>query len=105
MKATSGINGAGTRIQAALNIRDKWQDFCADTYKSAAKGAPDAHTYPLAEVLTRESAQAVHWLIDHFSLNLCEIGQLAGQSAPRTHRGATRFPGTCFLVSCCSLCF
>ena len=93
MKATSGINGAGTRIQAALRISDSWEQFNRDTYKSAAKGAPDAHSFELGEILTKQSADAVHWLIDHFSLNLCLIGRLASASAPRTHRGPTRFPG------------
>jgi len=95
-KATSGINGAGTKSQAKLGIRDTPEIFEADTIKSAAglggTSAPP-YTAPLAKVLTHESGPAVDWLCDRFSLDLSLVSQLGGHSYPRTHRGNAKFPG------------
>jgi flavocytochrome c len=92
-KATSGINGAGTRQQAALGIKDSPEVFLRDTAISAAKGQKDAPAYPLAKVLTFGSGPAVEWLIDSFGLDLSLVSRLGGHSEPRTHRGKERFPG------------
>jgi len=35
----------------------------------------------------------VDWLVDKFDLDLSLLARLGGHSAPRTHRGAERFPG------------
>lgn len=91
-KATSGINGALTRTQMALGIKDSPDQFLKDTAISASKGQSDA-PYPLAKVLTYESAPAVHWLQDSFNLDLSLISRLGGHSFPRTHRGKEKFPG------------
>ena len=40
-KATSGINGSGTRSQKKLNIPDSNEDFYRDTGLSATKGESD----------------------------------------------------------------
>ena len=45
------------------------------------------------QVLANHSAAAVHWLMDEFALDLSQVAQLGGHSAPRTHRGRERFPG------------
>lgn len=89
-KATSGINGALTRTQVDLGIRDSVQAFYNDTLKSAREQArPD-----LIRVLTYNSASAVHWLQDVFNLDLTLVSRLGGQSFPRTHRGHdAKFPG------------
>jgi len=59
-KATSGINGALTRTQIALNIKDSVEQFYQDTLKSARDLArPD-----LIRVLTGRSSSAVEWLQD-----------------------------------------
>ncbi|EJD51029.1 Flavocytochrome c [Auricularia subglabra TFB-10046 SS5] len=88
-KATSGINGAGTGSQHELGIADSAKIFYEDTKKSARDLArPD-----LIKVLTGRSADAVHWLIDRFGLDLSKVSRLGGQSQPRTHRGSAQFPG------------
>ncbi|KAE8210755.1 hypothetical protein CF327_g5410 [Tilletia walkeri] len=88
-KATSGINGAGTRGQSDLGIPDTAKQFEADTTKSARDLArPD-----LIKVLTYQSGAAVNWLVDSFGLDLTKVSRLGGHSQPRTHRGGAQFPG------------
>lgn len=88
-KATSGINAGGTRMQAAKEIHDSAHVFYEDTLKSARDLArPD-----LIKRLTFDSADCVHWLEEHFDLDLSILGRLGGHSHPRTHRGAEKFPG------------
>jgi flavocytochrome c len=86
-KATSGINGAGTKTQKAKGIPDNAEIFIADTLKGGAK-KPE-----LAKVLCQNSAADVDWLVDKFDLDLSLLARLGGHSQPRTHRGAERFPG------------
>merc|ERR1719214_484716 len=86
-KATSGINGAGTKTQAAKGIPDNAEIFIADTLKGGAK-KPE-----LAKVLCANSAADVDWLMDKFDLDLSLLARLGGHSQPRTHRGKERFPG------------
>jgi len=86
-KATSGINGAGTKTQKAKGIPDNAEIFVADTLKGGAK-KPE-----LAKVLCMNSAADVDWLIEKFDLDLSLVARLGGHSQPRTHRGAERFPG------------
>ncbi|CAG8451965.1 8798_t:CDS:2 [Ambispora leptoticha] len=88
-KATSGINGALTRTQIALGIKDSVEAFAEDTTKSARDLArPD-----LIKVLTGNSASAVEWLQEKFKLDLSLVARLGGHSHPRTHRGKEMFPG------------
>merc|ERR1719453_2856973 len=86
-KATSGINGAGTRTQKAKGIPDGPELFTADTMKGGAK-RPE-----LAKVLCENSGADVDWLMDKFNLDLSLVARLGGHSEPRTHRGKERFPG------------
>merc|ERR1719181_1772045 len=86
-KATSGINGAGTKGQAAKGINDTIALFTADTLKGGAK-RPE-----VAKVLCGNSGADVDWLVEKFGLDLSLVARLGGHSAPRTHRGAERFPG------------
>jgi flavocytochrome c len=86
-KATSGINGAGTKTQKAKGIPDNAEIFVQDTLKGGAK-RPE-----LAKVLCQNSAADVDWLIDKFDLDLSLVARLGGHSQPRTHRGKERFPG------------
>ncbi|ORY86711.1 FAD binding domain-domain-containing protein [Leucosporidium creatinivorum] len=88
-KATSGINGAGTKAQAALGIKDSVKAFFDDTKKSARDLARD----DLIEVLTGRSGDAVNWLTDKFGLDLSKVSRLGGHSFERTHRGGAQFPG------------
>merc|ERR1719230_1909812 len=86
-KATSGINGAGTRSQTAHGITDTTEIFTADTLKGGAK-RPE-----VAKVLCGNSGVDVEWLMDKFALDLSLVARLGGHSQPRTHRGKERFPG------------
>merc|ERR1719160_1807780 len=86
-KATSGINGAGTKTQAQKGVPDNFDIFFADTLKGGAK-KPE-----IAEVLCKESGPGVDWLMDKFELDLSLLARLGGHSQPRTHRGKERFPG------------
>merc|ERR1719439_284796 len=86
-KATSGINGAGTRTQKEKGIDDSIELFTADTLKGGAK-RPE-----VAKVLCGNSGADVDWLMEKFNLDLSLVARLGGHSAPRTHRGAERFPG------------
>merc|ERR1712226_640860 len=86
-KATSGINGAGTKTQKAKGVPDNADIFVADTLKGGSK-SPE-----LAKVLCVNSAADVDWLIEKFDLDLSLLARLGGHSQPRTHRGAERFPG------------
>merc|ERR1719487_2744007 len=86
-KATSGINGAGTRTQKEQGITDTAEIFVADTLKGGAK-RPE-----VAKVLCANSGPDVEWLMDIFNLDLSLVARLGGHSQPRTHRGKERFPG------------
>jgi len=86
-KATSGINGAGTRSQKALNIQDSAEIFEGDTKRGGASRED------LIKVLTHQSASGVEWLMDNFKLDLSLVSRMGGHSQPRTHRGKERFPG------------
>jgi flavocytochrome c len=88
-KATSGINGAGTRTQLENGIPDSAKIFFDDTKKSARDLARD----DLIQVLTGRSGDAVNWLQDKFGLDLSLVARLGGHSQPRTHRGGAQFPG------------
>merc|ERR1712066_684717 len=86
-KATSGINGAGTRTQKAKGINDNTEIFTSDTLKGGAK-KPE-----IVKVLCENSGRDVEWLMDAFDLDLSLVARLGGHSQPRTHRGKERFPG------------
>jgi flavocytochrome c len=86
-KATSGINGAATKTQKAKGVEDSIELFTSDTLKGGAK-KPE-----VVKVLCGNSGEDVDWLVDKFGLDLSLLARLGGHSAPRTHRGAERFPG------------
>lgn len=91
-KATSGINGAGSRTQRGVDGNvDSPERFYEDTIKSAG-GVVRPN---LIRALTYESAPAVEWLQDSFKLKLDTLGRLGGHSQHRTHRFGEggRFPG------------
>jgi len=73
-KATSGINGAGTRSQKAKGITDTTEIFTADTLKGGAK-RPE-----VAKVLCGNSGRDVEWLMDAFDLDLSLVARLGGHS-------------------------
>lgn len=88
IKASSGINGAVTSTQKALNVEDSTDLFYQDTVKSAlGLGIP-----ALQEKLSNESSSAVTWLQQEFDLKLDLLAQLGGHSRPRTHRSSGKLP-------------
>eukprot|EP00435_Cladocopium_sp_Y103_P006772 s1798_g2.t1 len=102
-KATSGINGAGTKTQKAKGIPDNAEIFTQDTMKGGAK-KPE-----LAKLLCVNSADDVDWLVEKFNLDLSLVARLGGHSQPRTHRGKERFPGMTHgsettYPTCCEIC-
>lgn len=74
------FSNQGTRAQADAGIADTAKSFFEDTKKSAKDLARD----DLIEVLTGQSASAVHWLQDKFKLDLSVLGRLGGHSYERT---------------------
>ena len=83
-KATSGINGAGTRTQADHKIADNIEIFTKDCMKGGAKKPA------LVKVLACNSGDDVNWLVDEFDLDLSLLARLGGHSMPRTHRGSIK---------------
>ncbi|KAK6974761.1 fumarate reductase [Favolaschia claudopus] len=92
VKASSGINGAGTSAQRVLDIQDTAEAFAADTTTSAG---PDLARPALITGLTANSASAIAWLTnqDKFNVDLSVVSRLGGHSAARTHRDKLGAPG------------
>ncbi|MBC2425433.1 flavocytochrome c, partial [Clostridium beijerinckii] len=83
LRATGGINAAGTKFQKGKNIKDSVEKFYEDTMKGGYyKNNPE-----LVRVLTSEAANAVEWLAD-LGADLTDVGRLAGASNDRAHRPA-----------------
>ncbi|KAJ7036952.1 Flavocytochrome c [Mycena alexandri] len=90
VKASSGINGAETEAQRALEIDDTVQAFYTDTFASAGS---DLARPALITALTSNSAAAIAWLTDTFGVDLSVVSRLGGHAAPRTHRDKSGAPG------------
>jgi flavocytochrome c len=97
-KATSGINGAGTRTQKEKGIPDNVEIFLNDTIKGGSK-RPE-----VAKILCQNSGEDVNWLMDKFDLDLSLLARLGGHSQPRTHRGKERFPGMTITYALIQMC-
>jgi len=97
-KATSGINGAGTKTQKEKGIADNKEIFLQDTIKGGSK-RPE-----VAKVLCSNSGEDVNWLMDKFDLDLSLLARLGGHSMPRTHRGKERFPGMTITYALIQMC-
>ncbi|KAI5860038.1 Flavocytochrome c [Durotheca rogersii] len=102
IKASSGINGAGTRFQRALGIASD-ESFLADTVRSAGhkfqEGPAGIDRKALVELLTSRSEGAVNWLADDLGVDLSVVAQLGGHSVARTHRGGGNLPPGAAIVS------
>jgi flavocytochrome c len=96
-KATSGINGAGTRVQEKMGIPDSKEQFEEDTVRGGTGRytGPRPWSWPLSKVISHQSADAIHWLIDAFNLELDTVSRLGGHTHQRTHRkkAGGKFPG------------
>ncbi|PWV11149.1 putative NADH-dependent fumarate reductase [Trypanosoma cruzi] len=89
-KATSGINGWGTRAQALDDIQDNSNIFERDTHKSGLGGS----TVPsLVRTLSVKSGDAISWL-SSLGVPLTVLSQLGGHSRKRTHRAPDKADGT-----------
>lgn len=89
-KATSGINGWGTRPQALQNVSDAGKYFERDTHLSGVGGT----CVPgLVKVLSVKSSEAIKWLTS-FGIPLTVLSQLGGHSRKRCHRAPDRADGS-----------
>ena len=102
IKASSGINGAGTRFQRASGI-ERDDLFHSDTVRSAGahfkSRDPPVDREGLVSKLTNESTAAVEWLTDEIGVDLSVVAALGGHSIARTHRGAGKLPPGAAIVS------
>ncbi|KAL1898048.1 hypothetical protein Cpir12675_002137 [Ceratocystis pirilliformis] len=107
IKASSGINGAYTRFQAASGIASDTM-FFEDSVKSAGNRYSEAGSgvdsvlvdrEGLVRLLTEQSKHAVEWLADEIGVDLGVVATLGGHSVPRTHRGAGKLPPGAALVN------
>ncbi len=81
LRATGGLNAAGTSSQEALGIEDSAETHYEDTMK----GGYEINVPELVEVLTQNAAPSVEWLIG-LGADLSDVGRLGGSSVNRTHR-------------------
>ncbi|KAI1870411.1 uncharacterized protein JN550_005339 [Neoarthrinium moseri] len=98
IKASSGINGAGTQHQRIAGITEDAL-FYDDTVRSAGQRFSSAGSSSvvdrkaLVSLLTSRSCSAVDWLVEEFGIDLGVVAPLGGHSIARTHRGAKGTPG------------
>lgn len=83
LRATGGMNAAGTEFQAAKKIEDSVDLF----YKDAMKGGYEKNDPSLVRTLAENSAGSVAWLTS-LGADLSDVGRLAGASVNRAHRPA-----------------
>jgi len=81
VRATGGMNAAGTEFQAKAGIADSVESF----YKDAMKGGYEKNDPVLVRKLAEESAGSVAWLTS-LGADLSDVGRLAGASFNRAHR-------------------
>lgn len=106
IKASSGINGAGTPAQTAAGILHDGS-FYDDTVRSAGRRFRDAQARgdglpnrpQLVDTLTHGSAGAVAWLVDDVGVDLSVVAALGGHSVARTHRPAGKTPPGAAIVT------
>lgn len=110
-KASSGINGAGTRFQslphntaaATVPQLDSRDLFYADTVRSAG-GRLTSSLYQeqrdrLIRTLVEGSPSAIEFLTDDLGVDLSVVARLGGHSVARTHRGAGKMPPGAAMVT------
>lgn len=81
LRATGGMNAAGTSSQAAIDIEDSIETHFDDTMK----GGYDKNDPELVKVMTDNAADAIEWLIS-IGADLSDVGRLGGASNNRAHR-------------------
>jgi FAD-dependent fumarate reductase len=98
IKASSGINGSPTTYQPVMEPPDA---FYKDTVRSAghAISSMTSHRETLIATLTKNSANAVDWLVQEKGVDLSQVAQLGGHSFARTHRSPAGPPPGFAIVS------
>ncbi len=81
LRATGGLNAAGSSAQATLGLEDTVEAFFTDTMK----GGYDKNDPELVQILAEESAEAVEWLLS-MGGDFNDVGKLAGATNTRAHR-------------------
>ncbi|SET04768.1 flavocytochrome c [Anaerobranca gottschalkii] len=81
LRATGGLNAAGTSVQKALGIEDSAELHFEDTMK----GGYYKNNEELVRILTSQAADGVEWLIS-LGADLSNVGRMGGSSQDRTHR-------------------
>ena len=81
VRATGGMNAAGTRYQADRGINDSAELFFEDTMR----GGGDINDPVLVQIMVDGSASAIEWLSD-MGADLSDVGRLGGASVNRAHR-------------------
>jgi flavocytochrome c len=88
-KATSGINGCGTRLQKDRGIPDSSQMFANDIIESG-RGSCDSQ---LVDTLVRNASEAIEFL-ESLGCHFDALHQCGGHSLPRTHGFAPKPDGS-----------
>lgn len=83
IRATGGMNAAGTPQQAAKNIQDSPELFFKDTMK----GGYNKNNPQLVQTLAEKAASSIAWITE-MGGDLSDVGRLAGASVDRAHRPA-----------------
>jgi fumarate reductase flavoprotein subunit len=81
LRATGGINAAGTSFQIEAGIQDSVDLFYEDTMK----GGYNKNDPALVRNLAEKSVSSVEWLTQ-MGADLSDVGRMAGASVNRTHR-------------------
>lgn len=87
-KASSGINGADTMVQAEKGVTDSVALLEEDTTVAGQRLGDVALVHKLAA----DSSEAIRFLREDIELPLTDVIQLGGHSTPRTHRLSTQAP-------------
>ena len=94
LRATGGLNAAGTSVQEGLGIEDSGEVHYQDTFT----GGRELNNPELLEVMTSNGADAVEWLIG-LGADLSDVGRLGGSSNNRAHRPTGGSPVGPHLIS------
>ncbi len=81
LRATAGINALGTKEQEAITVEDSKAQFIEDVMASGHR----ENNPVMVELLVEKSTETIEWLQSK-SIDLSDVGILAGHTYPRTHR-------------------
>ena len=94
IKASVGMNAAGTRFQKLKGIHDCKEKF----YQESLKGGHGTNNPELLRSFVENAPEAIEWLADR-GIELNDITITGGMSTDRTHRPADRSAVGGFLIS------